>query len=221
MVSRRSLIATLALLVLAAGVFALWPELDRDVAGFFYREGQGFVGHAGVWGPARAFFNVAPFVFLAVSAIFYLCRRFGFPAPCAPSGRALAFLIVTMIVGPGLVVNLGLKDHAHRPRPTQTQDYGGPYEFRPWYRFDGGCKKNCSFVSGEASEGFWMVAPASLAPPPIRPFAIAGAIIFGAGASLLRVAAGGHYLSDVILAALITLIIIQIAYRLTFPAKNV
>jgi lipid A 4'-phosphatase len=221
MVSRRSLIATLALLVLAAGVFALWPELDRDVAELFYRQGQGFLGHGGVWGPARGFFNVAPFVFLAVSAIFYLCRRFGFPAPCAPTGRALAFLIVTMIVGPGLVVNLGLKDHAHRPRPTQTQDYGGPYEFRPWYRFDGGCKKNCSFVSGEASEGFWMIAPASLAPPPIRPLAIAAAIIFGAAASLLRVAAGGHYLSDVILAALITLIIIQIAYRLTFRAKRI
>jgi lipid A 4'-phosphatase len=221
MFSRRGLAATLALLVLAAGVFVLWPELDRDVAGFFYRQGQSFAGQGGVWGPLRRFFNVAPFVFLAVCAIFYVCRRLGFRTPCAPTGRALVFLVMTMIIGPGLVVNLGLKDHAHRPRPTQTQDYGGPYEFRPWYRFDGGCKKNCSFVSGEASEGFWMVAPASLTPPPIRAFAIAAAMIFGAGASLLRVAAGGHYLSDVILAALITLIIIQIAYRLTFPGKGV
>ena len=220
MASRRGLAATIALLVLAAGVFALWPELDRDVAGFFYRQGQGFVGHGGVWSPLRDFFNIAPFLFLAAPAIFYLCRRFGFPAPYAPTGRALLFLIATMIVGPGLVVNLGLKDHAHRPRPTQTQDYGGPHEFRPWYRFDGGCKKNCSFVSGEASEGFWMVAPAALAPPPIRPFAIAGALIFGAAASLLRVSAGGHYLSDVILAALMTLIIVQVAYRLTFPSQE-
>jgi lipid A 4'-phosphatase len=220
MFSGRGFVATLALLVLTAGVFALWPELDRDVASFFYRQGEGFVGHGGAWGPARDFFNVAPFVVLAVLAISYLCRRFGLPAPFAPTGRAVLFLIATMIVGPGLVVNLGLKDHAHRPRPTQTQDYGGPHEFRPWYRFDGGCKKNCSFVSGEASEGFWMVAPASLAPPPMRLFAIAAALVFGAAASALRVAAGGHYLSDVILAALITLIIVQIAYRLTFPRRE-
>ena len=88
MTSRRGLIATLVLLVLAAGVFALWPEWDRDVAGFFYREGHGFVGQGGVWGLARKFFNVAPFVFLAVTTIFYFCRRFGFPAPVAPTGRA-------------------------------------------------------------------------------------------------------------------------------------
>jgi lipid A 4'-phosphatase len=221
MYTRRGLAATCAVLIVAAGVFALWPDLDRDVANFFYRQDQGFVGHGGVWGPVRAFFNIAPFIVLIVAAIFYLCRRYGFSTPWAPTGRALIFLIATMVVGPGLVVNLGLKDHAHRPRPTQTQDYGGPYEFRPWYRFDGGCKKNCSFVSGEASEGFWMIAPASLAPPPIRAFAIAAALVFGAAASLLRVAAGGHYLSDVVLSALITLIIIQIAWRLTWPPNKV
>ncbi len=36
----------------------------------------------------------------------------------------------------------------------------------PWYDDRGECKKNCSFVSGEASTGFWMVAPASVLPPP-------------------------------------------------------
>jgi membrane-associated phospholipid phosphatase len=219
MASRRGLIVTLALLILAAGVFAIWPELDLSVARLFFRDG-GFVGRDGIWSAARTFFKIAPFVVLAALAVLYLCRRFGMAPRYAPSGRGVAFLIATIVVGPLLAVNVGLKDHAHRPRPAQTQDFGGPYEFRPWYLFNGGCKKNCSFVSGEASQGFWMVAPASLAPPPLRLVAIGAALAFGAAASLLRVAAGGHYLSDVVLAALITLIIVQIARRLFFPPDD-
>lgn len=213
--SRSGLLITLALLIAAAAVFALWPNLDLAVARSLFR-GDGFAGRGLVWTMGRNFFRIAPFVVLAAFAALYICRRRGIAVPYAPSGRALFFLIATLAIGPGLVVNLGLKDHAHRPRPTQTRDFGGPYEFRPWYRFDGGCKKNCSFVSGEAAQGFWMVAPASLAPPPLYPLAISAALVFGAAASLLRLAAGGHYLSDVVLAALLTILIIQIAHRLIF-----
>jgi lipid A 4'-phosphatase len=65
-----------------------------------------------------------------------------------------------------------------------------------------------------------MVAPASLTPPPISLAAIAAAFGFGAAAGLLRIAAGGHYLSDVVFAALITVILVQIARRLFFPTDN-
>ncbi|HLH51653.1 MAG TPA: phosphatase PAP2 family protein [Roseiarcus sp.] len=214
--SRRGFIVTLALLVAVAGVFALWPNLDLDVAHLFYRDGDGFVGRGLGWTLGRDFFRVAPFIVLAAFAALYVCRRRGLAVPYAPSGRALAFLVATLAVGPGLIVNLGLKDHAHRPRPSQTRDFGEHYEFRPWYRFDGACKKNCSFVSGEASQSFWMLAPASLAPPPLRSVAIAAALAFGAVASLLRLAAGGHYLSDVLLAGLLTILIVQIGRWLAF-----
>ena len=129
----------------------------------------------------------------------------------------MIFLIATMIIGPGLIVNLGLKDHWHRPRPVQTQDFNGASPFTPWYDSDGACRKNCSFVSGEASTGFWMVAPASVLPPPWRGPAIVAAFAFGFGASLLRLAFGGHYLSDVLLGGLITLIVIEIIRRLIWP----
>ena len=129
----------------------------------------------------------------------------------------MIFLIATIAIGPGLIVNLGLKDHWHRPRPVQTQEFGGPDPFRPWYEDDGACKKNCSFVSGEAATGFWMVAPASVLPPPWRGPAIVAAFAFGIGASLLRMAFGGHYLSDVLLGGLVTLIVIEIARRIIWP----
>jgi len=135
----------------------------------------------------------------------------------APDGRSVVFLIATIAIGSGLIVNLGLKDHAHRPRPVHVVEFGGHDEFRPWDRFDGACRKNCSFVSGEAASGFWMVAPALLTPPPWRGPAVVGGLIFGAGASLLRMAFGGHFLSDVLLGGLISLLVILIARGLLWP----
>jgi lipid A 4'-phosphatase len=211
--SNRAIAVTVALLVVNGGVFALWPGLDLATSHLFFVEGA-FVGRSGLWPVARAFFNITPFIVLVAFVGLFLLRRSGASVAYAPTGPALAFLILTMAVGPGLVVNLGLKDHAHRPRPTQTQDFGGSHPFRPWYRFDGGCDKNCSFVGGEASEAFWMTAPASLVPPPYTPAALAGAAVFGVLTSLLRVAAGGHYLSDVIFGALLSVLIVQIALRL-------
>jgi lipid A 4'-phosphatase len=154
---------------------------------------------------------------LVVYAALWLANRHGAKLRWAPSGRAMIFLIATMLIGPGLIVNLGLKDHWHRPRPVQTQEFNGPNPFVPWYDDNGGCKRNCSFVSGEASTGFWMVAPASVLPPPWRAPAMVAAFAFGFGASLLRLAFGGHYLSDVLLGGLITLIVIEIVRRVIWP----
>jgi lipid A 4'-phosphatase len=216
---RAKLVALLALGGAAALVFALWPQLDVAVASFFYGNG-GFIGRTPLERFARAFFNVTPFVILAGFGALYALRRAGIATPYAPSGRALIFLVATMAIGPGVIVNLGMKDHLHRPRPVQTQDFGGADEFRPWYRFDGACSKNCSFVSGEAAEAFWMVAPATLAPPSWRGLAIAGALLFGIAASLLRMAFGGHYLSDVVLAAAIMLLIIEVARMMLWREKD-
>ena len=212
----KTLVVTVALTALTLVVFGLWPGLDLWASHLFY-DGGGFIGEGALAQLGRRFFNVTPFVVLAAYIVLWLLKRFRRWAAWAPSGRAVVFVIATMAIGPGLVVNLGLKDHWHRPRPIQTQDFSGTQEFRPWYDDGGACHKNCSFVSGEASAAFWLVAPAMVAPPPARGPALAAAFAFGVGASLLRMAFGGHYLSDVILGGLVTLIIIQIARMLLWP----
>ena len=212
----KALFVYITLAALALGVFAIWPELDLMGARYFYHQG-GFFGRNGFERFGRDFFRVTPFVVLAADAALWLAKQWGVRLRWAPSGRAMIFLIATMIIGPGLIVNLALKDHWHRPRPIQTQDFNGPNPFTPWYDDSGGCKKNCSFVSGEAATGFWMVAPASVLPPPWRGPAIIAAFAFGFGASLLRLAFGGHYLSDVLLGGLIALIIIEVIRRVIWP----
>lgn len=213
---RSSLLIYVSLTVATLAIFALWPGLDLATSHLFFWDGS-FDGDGLPDHLTRDFFRMGPFVVLAAYGALWLARRRGMRTPWAPSGRAMLFLIATMVIGPGLIVNLGFKDHWHRPRPAQTEGFNGPDPFRPWYDTDGKCDRNCSFVSGEASTGFWMVAPASLLPAPWTIPAIAAAVAFGVGASVMRLAFGGHYLSDVILACLITLIVIEVARRSFWP----
>ncbi len=212
----RWILVVTALIALSLAVFALWPGLDLSAAHVFYDRG-GFAGHDGLERFGRDVFRDAPFVVLAAYIALYALRRAGVAVIWAPTGLGVIFLIATLAIGPGLIVNLGLKDHSHRPRPVHVAAFGGSDEFRPWYRFDGACKANCSFVSGEAASGFWMVAPALVAPPPWRAPAVAGALVFGAAASALRLAFGGHFLSDVLLGGLIALLVVLVARRLLWP----
>jgi lipid A 4'-phosphatase len=219
-VSRRVFIALILVTIAAIFVFAAWPDLDLAVASAFFRPPNIFVAR-GAWGNvAREIFSAAPFVVLAAYVLAYAARHFDLTFArgwrFAPSGRAVAFLVTTMALGPGLLVNLTFKDHTHRPRPSHVERFGGTLPFRPFYATDGACPKNCAFPSGEASASFWLVAPALLAPPQAKPLAVAGALAFGAATGLLRMAFGGHFLSDVVFAALLTLLLVGAAWRLMF-----
>ena len=212
----RTLLALFVALIVALVVFALFPGLDLATAHAFYDDG-GFLGATGLENAARWFFRVPPYVLMIGLVGLWALRRFGVEVRYAPSGRAALFLIASMAIGPGLIVNLGMKDHLHRPRPVHVQEFGGEAPFKPWYEFDGACVKNCGFASGEAAQGFWMVAPALLVPPPGRGVALAAALAYGAAASALRLAFGGHFLSDVVVGALITLIVVFGLRRVLWP----
>ena len=125
----------------------------------------------------------------------------------------LAYMLLCLAVGPGLLVNVVLKDHWGRPRPSTITQFGGPYDFRPPVLPGGPCSKNCSFPSGHSSLAFWTVAPASLVPARRRRPAIAAALGFGLLVGLVRIAEGGHFLSDVLYAGLITSAVTHILYR--------
>ena len=56
-----------------------------------------------------------------------------------------------------------------------------------------------------------------LVPPPYRGVALASALVFGVATSLLRLAFGGHYLSDVVMGGLISLIVIFAVRSIVWP----
>ena len=208
--SLRPLAATLLAILAAAAIFGLWPGLDLAVARAL-RGPEGFIGRTPFTETLRSVFFAIPYLWLAAAGAAWAAGRIGALAPVP--GRAILFLFATLAAGPGLLVNLGLKEHSGRPRPTQIVEFGGTAEFRPFWRFDGACEKNCSFVSGEAAAAAWTLGPALLVPPPARGAAVVAALVFTAAVSALRLSFGGHFLSDVAFAALFTWAIVLATAR--------
>ena len=56
------------------------------------------------------------------------------------------------------------------------------------------------------------MAPAALTPPVWRPLAYAAATLFGITTSVLRMAFGGHFFTDVAAAGLVTFLVIWLAH---------
>ena len=207
------LVATCGLCALALVATAVWPDLDITVARF------SLLPPDSAWRPlvalAREIGRATPFVLLAGALIMLaaLAARGKLDRPTA--WRRAVFVALTLALGPGLLVNAGLKAHSHRPRPGHTIEVAdGKLPFRPYYRFDGGCTTNCSFSSGEAASAFWTAGPALLTPPHVRMAAVAAALVFGAGVSASRLALGAHFLSDVAFSALLVLLLVLTTRRL-------
>lgn len=205
----------LALALVGVGlVFGIWPQLDIMTTQWVF-ETLGVLSASEAARDARDILRLAPIWLLCALVALATLRRFVAAAATAPapSWRALVFLAASLIVGSGLIVNLGLKDHSHRPRPVHVREFGGDQEFRPWFRFDGACRHNCSFASGEAASGAWMLAPALLAPPPFQAAAVVGAVVFAVATGALRLAFGGHFLSDVLFGGLISALVVVVMFR--------
>jgi membrane-associated PAP2 superfamily phosphatase len=132
------------------------------------------------------------------------------------SGRAMLFLTITFVLAPGVMANVIFKEHWSRPRPVHVTEYGGQASYVHWWDPRGTCKANCSFVSGEVSAAAWTLAPAALVPPPWRPVAVGAAVVFTGVIAVVRIGAGGHFLSDALFAALLTALIVWFVHDLIY-----
>lgn len=180
-------------------LFWLAPEVDLAVSGFFYRPNEGFYLRDSLW--AQVFYQGSPpFVWswvglAALLAISSLRPRF------RSVRRPALFVIATILIGPGLIVSL-LKDHWGRARPVQIVEFGGEAKFTPAWLPADQCKENCSFVGGHAAGAFSLMALAWAVPRQRRLWLTAG-ILWGGHMGLVRIAQGGHFLSDIVFAGFI------------------
>lgn len=120
-------------------------------------------------------------------------------------------------IAPGLIVNVILKDNWGRPRPAQTIEFGGTMNFTPAYipsKQDG-----YSFSSGHAAAAFSIMGFALLAKRR-RKLWMSLALTYGTLVGIARMAAGGHFLSDVITSFFIVYIFTHIFYKLIFKEES-
>jgi len=219
--SRTGLIIALALAAITGVTFALYPELELNIARPFYEIINGsrnvfalrfsppllLARDIGLWIGALL---VAPAVAALLIKLILPRRKLLIP------GRAIVFLVMTLVLGPGLLVNVMLKDHWGRPRPIEVTQFGGSDRYVLWWDPRGTCEKNCSFVSGDVAGTFWTLAPAALAPPQWRALAYGASLALGTGMGVIRVMQGGHFVSDVIFAGVFMFLLIWIAHGLIY-----
>lgn len=114
-----------------------------------------------------------------------------------------AYCFLLLLIGPGLLVNLTLKDNWGRPRPNQIVDFGGQCQFLRVGDADWDAEGR-SFPSGHAAMGFYLMAPGFLL---YRHRRRAARLYFwiGLGCGLVmgttRVVQGRHFASDVLWSA--------------------
>lgn len=216
--NRTGLTIALGLALLIGLLFGIYPELDLKLAALFYDPAtKDFpLRHNGHAMFARDAAMWIAWGFALPSLVAFVVKMVRPDRPLLIGGRKMAFLLITIILAAGILTNLGFKSHWGRPRPVVVTEFNGPWQFVPWWDPRGACGRNCSFFSGEGATAFWTYAPAALAPPAWRPLAYVGATAFGVTTSVLRMAFGGHFFTDVAIAGLVSFLVIWLVHGYIF-----
>lgn len=202
-------LAVLGMLAALTALISLKTELDRTAAAWFFD-------------PLNP---DDPFPARALPPWNWLHRGVAFPVIAAAGGAIAALgaslrstrwalrrrhavaVLLAFALGPGLLVNMILKDHWGRPRPTQVREFGGREEYRsalqPGRRAPGRGK---SFPCGHSSAGyafsiFYLLFRRQR--PRLAALCLLFAFVYGTALGVGRMAAGAHFATDVISSAVL------------------
>ncbi len=203
-------------MALTMGLFSLFPGIDLWVAA------QGYDPATGFWMneiPLSGFLRRTIWgLTLAMVALSVVGCGLGFALRRDLLGvarGAWVFILGLYLIGPGLIVNGGLKAHWGRARPAMVTDFGGPAQYTPPVELTDQCLRNCSFVSGEGSASVALCVALIVILAQVRPRLAPMVWRAGQGVAVLlalvgsgqRVLTGRHFLSDTIMALWIVLLV--------------
>ncbi len=203
------------------GLFSLFPQIDLAVANMFFLPQRCLASVrpdqiCGIFpyndDPhmrlLREMFFQLPYVAAALLCwMLFQCWQHHGATFNRLRARNLKIALGALLIGPVLIVNLWLKALSGRPRPRQTDLFGGTLDFVHAGSFAGKCVSNCSFISGEAAAAGWLFCLIFIIPQPYRSAAAMPIATVSILIPSLRVAFGGHYLSDAVLGWLSSLVI--------------
>jgi lipid A 4'-phosphatase len=224
---RESLIAWTGLVAAAAiaAIFIAFPGLDLFFSSLFHVPGRGFPAESDrTVQTVRYLWRLSAWtVVIGAGALLLASALLGRPRLLGIGRAALVFFLLLQGLGPGLVVNAVLKDNWGRARPSQVVEFGGAKRHDPALLPTDQCGRNCSFVGGEAAYAFSFMALGFLPGPARRKRAwFAFGAAFGVAVSAVRVAQGGHFVSDCVFAGFLMLLIgwalHALLYRAPLPA---
>jgi lipid A 4'-phosphatase len=193
------LVIPVALLLLLS-IPLLLTDLDVELERRFYHEGPGwYLAEKQPWLFLYEH-GTLPGLLIGAGALIVLMGSI-WKQSFRPHRAASLFLVLTLAIGPGLIVNTILKEHWGRPRPRDLILFGGEREhWKVWERkpVSGG---GASLPSGHASVAFYLFTPFFI----LRRrrwgwalFFLALGLAYGVFMGIARMVQGGHFASDVL-----------------------
>lgn len=211
MIPMRPILVSGALLSL---LFLAFPQIDLWASGLLFESGRGFVLNGN---PYFDFIHdevgyLAWAILLGSLLIFLASFWPGGPGWLQAKRLPVVYVVLALVLGPGLVANSLLKEHWGRARPADVQDFGGENRFTPAWVMSDQCGRNCSFVCGDSSLGFGLAVVAFVSRRPR--FWLTLGLTTGAALGLMRMGQGGHFLSDVIFSFYVVYLSAWLLHRL-------
>lgn len=189
--------------LIAATVLCVPTNTDIRTTALFYQPGAGFpIGNLQPW---RFLYRYGVYPAFAMGAVALLVVIAGFlRTPFVSYRRQALFVVLLLVIGPGILANSIFKDHWGRPRPRQVDKFGGSMAFhQPWQ--PGPAPKNASFPAGHPTAAFYLSAPYFVLREKKRRrqalLWLWGGILYGVVMGMARIIQGGHFVTDVIWSA--------------------
>lgn len=199
-----------SLVVLALSALFYLTGIDLKIESAFYRSATGWFLQDNALVRFAYHYSTWPAFLTALLAAFVLVAGY-FKAKLRKYRIDAIFLLLVLLIGPGILINSLLKVHCGRPRPAEVKQFGGNWDYRgPLYKGQGG--KGRSFPCGHCSMGFYFItfyfilnrSGPGRKRKRLPPTAIlAAALAYGSLIGLARMSSGGHFLSDVAWSAFI------------------
>jgi membrane-associated PAP2 superfamily phosphatase len=192
---RISTITVIALITIAIASFS---GLDIWIASLFYGEG-------GVWTyskyPLWVFlYKHGPYFPFSIAIICFMIFLLSFfIRKLRPNRTKTIFALLLLLLAPGLIVQ-NLKITWGRPRPSETSNFGGKYEYRtpfsPNFKLLWNKSECNSFPSGHAAIGFYTLVLYFVLKR--KKSLLALGLLYGGLMGIGRMIQGGHYFSDIL-----------------------
>lgn len=195
-------------------LFFLFPEYDIAVSEYFFDHDSGFIGKNNQI--YNFIFYSVPFITKCLAYIFAIFPIIALVKnwPIRPSvflkeyvASKSFYLLIVLILGPGLIVNYALKENFGRARPHQVEEFSGDKHFSRAFVVSDQCESNCSFSSGHAAMAFYFTAFAFVIRTALSNTVFIAGIVFGSLVGYVRIIMGGHFISDVVFSAFIVVLV--------------
>ena len=193
--NKKGFLFVVGLLFVLTIVF-YFSDLDLAISSLFF-DGKWFLAERQPWLFLYDYGNI-PSISMGVASLIYLIISI-FKNNIREFRRAAIFILLTLILGPGLMVNSVFKKHWGRQRPRQVEQFQADGTFtKVWVKTSSG---GSSFPSGHAAIGFFVLTPFFVFVKRYKKLAytlfwlgFAYGLFMGVG----RVVQGAHFTSDVL-----------------------